>query len=110
MLIEQAGAPADYANEFEEFEDDVLGEDSDDEDDMYSYRKKKKKKKDAEQESAFMVFDFRKGPTQWPEGCELVDAQKASDLLEKVIFPTLPPTKDLRVAEYCLITHVRIPN
>ncbi len=97
----QAGPPTDYANEFDEIEDDVLGEDSNDEDDMYSYRKKKKKgknkKQDADQEPAFMFFDFRKGPTLWPDGVELVDAQKASELLEKV-----PPGASTDKAQFTL--------
>jgi hypothetical protein len=40
---------------------------------------------DEEQEVPFMFFDFRLGPEQWPRGVELIDAEKAADLLVRLL-------------------------
>ena len=85
----QDDRPKDYIYHYEDFEVDVLGDDDDDtSDDDYGYygsMSKKKKDKEGEGQGAYMVFDFRQGPSKWPAGADLVDPQKANELLAKVI-------------------------
>lgn len=38
----------------------------------------------SEQQSPYMLFDFRRGPDNWPKNCELVDMKRFDELLEKV--------------------------
>ena len=83
--------PVNYEHQYNDLEEDVLGEDDneDDEDDDpwgYDSGKKKKNRPDAgesEQEPSYMLFDFRHGREKWPQGVELVDNELAAELLEK---------------------------
>ncbi len=75
-------------------DEDVLGEESDPEEDYWDYDKDKKKKgqnedsgSDEEQGSkdpSYVFYDFRLGPTKWPDGVEIIDKDKAAELVEKV--------------------------
>ena len=76
---------ADHENDFDDFEDDVMGgEDVDSEDDE---RDKKKRRHEEEEDPnkmpPYMFFDFRKGAEGWPSCVEFVDPKRADELLEK---------------------------
>lgn len=89
-------APA-HENDYSSLLDDVLAEkiseaknDSDD-DDEYGERggrgrKDRHRREDEEQEEKpppYMLFDFRRGPTEWPKNVELVDPKRCEELVEK---------------------------
>ncbi len=79
---------ADHAQEFDDFHDDLLGEDEagSDEDDRDKGRKKRgfgEEEDDANKLPSYMFFDFRKGADVWPSNVELVDPKRADELLEK---------------------------
>lgn len=76
---------ADHANEFDDFHDDVVGEDDDsDEDDRDKGKKRRGYEDDGEDKApSYMFFDFRKGTEAWPSNVELVDPKRADELLEK---------------------------
>jgi hypothetical protein len=87
----------DHENNFDSLADDVLaadekagGDEDDDDDSDYEPGKKRgdKKKNRGEEEPEdtsppYMLFDFRRGPDNWPKHCELVDPTRADELLEK---------------------------
>ena len=63
----------------------MIGSDSEDDDPFDFDRKKKHRDEDDDEEEnvPYMLFDFRQGSTKWPEGVELVNQERANDLLEK---------------------------
>jgi len=79
---------ADYADDYDSFEKDLANQDDSDDDD-YDYDKEKdrenrgQEEEEEEKEPAYMLFDFRRGPTEWPLNVEYVDPKRAEELLEK---------------------------
>jgi hypothetical protein len=80
---------SDYANQFDSLDKDILGKDESD-DEEYDYDKEKDKEamrnrdeEEEEKDCAYMLFDFRKGPENWPQNVEYVDPRRADELLER---------------------------
>lgn len=79
---------ADHANEFDDFHDDLLGDEEGGSDDDDRDKKGKRRgfgdeEEDANKPPSYMFFDFRKGGDVWPSNVELVDPKRADQLLEK---------------------------
>lgn len=77
----------DHANEFDDFHDDVVGEEEADSDEEDRDKGKKRRGYDDQEDEnklpPYMFFDFRKGSETWPSNVELVDPKRADELLEK---------------------------
>lgn len=78
----------DHADAFDDFQEDVAGEEDGDSDDDGDKGKNKRRgmydeEEDSNKPPSYMFFDFRKGSEEWPGCCELVDPKRADDLLEK---------------------------
>ena len=82
-----AGAPpavaADYSEVFGTLADDVLGEDGLREGEDQAASDAKKAALDAK--PAFLVFDFRRGHTHWPEGVTMLDDPEVMEKLAETI-------------------------
>jgi thiol-disulfide isomerase/thioredoxin len=89
------GVNPDHENNFDTLADDVLnageaaddGSDSDSDVETNKAKRDRKKRGEEEEEgekvSPYMLFDFRRGPDNWPKNCELVDLKRYDELLEK---------------------------
>jgi hypothetical protein len=78
----------DHADAYDEFHNDVVGEEEGDSDEDDRDKGKKRRgygdeEEDANKPPPYMFFDFRKGTEEWPGCCELVDPKRADELLEK---------------------------
>jgi hypothetical protein len=77
----------DRANEFDDFNDDLAGdEEGESDDDERDKGKRRPGGFDEPEETkppSYMFFDFRKGAETWPTNVELVDPKRAEELLEK---------------------------
>jgi hypothetical protein len=88
MSRKPAEVETDYERDFDTYGKDVLGDDDsgDEGAQMDKDRGKKRggKRRDEEEEKApYMLFDFRRGLESFPQNVELVNAQRANELLEK---------------------------
>jgi hypothetical protein len=86
------GRPTDYLHEYNDLDEDVLGSGSDSDDDQWSNMpmrgkgakgKKKKGEEEDKDNGSYMLFDFRRGPGQWPNCVEVIDAEKGAEMTEK---------------------------
>jgi hypothetical protein len=85
-----AGVRAAYDQEYDSFNQDVLGDsadDSDSDDGGYSFKGKGRRDDEEDQQQtdtpAYMLFDFRKGKKDFPENVEYIDSKRVESLLEK---------------------------
>ena len=77
----------DHANNFDEFHEDVVGDEEGESDEEDRDKGKKRRGYDDQEDDSkppsYMFFDFRKGAEVWPTCCELVDPKRSDELLEK---------------------------
>lgn len=75
----------DHSENFGSFADDVIGDEDDSDEDDYEKSKKRRDYEDENDEKnkvpSYMFFDFRRGDESWPANVELVDPQRAEELL-----------------------------
>ena len=73
----------DYDKEYQSFQDDVIDIDSNRENSDEMYPEMVPIITTEQKQTASMLFDFRRGPDQWPKNCELIDQSRFDELLEK---------------------------
>jgi len=85
----RSDGPEDYDQTFDDLLDDVLGEESDSDSDsnrfsMFDRDKDKKEELSGDNTKPFLLFDFRRGPEKWPEGCTMVDYKTAEKQITQI--------------------------
>ena len=95
--------PSSYEHDYNDLSTDVLEGDSDagSDDDMSWDSPEKKKKKgrrneeeEEQKDDPYMLFDFRRGKNRWPENVELINRDKAVELVEKAKEDAMKAAKD----------------